>query len=163
MENKINRNTWIWIVVVVVVIGIILYFMFSTKEVSPETVVLPVNTTTPVVEPESTLDVSGDTTGVKAVSILYTDALVKYADRRLQFDASCQASMINSSITYKDNTGIMLDNRSPVAHVIKVGTNYTVKAWGFRIVVLPDVYLKSKTLLVDCDKAQNVATVLVQE
>jgi len=87
--------------------------------------------------------------------------LVKYADRRIQLDTVCQAHP--NTVTYKDNTGIMIDNRSPQTRTVKVGTNFTIKPWGFKIVVLPDVYLVSKTLLVDCDGSQNVATVLVQE
>ena len=95
------------------------------------------------------------------MTVAYADALVKYKDRRIQFNASCQASP--RSVTYKDNTGIMLDNRSAQSRTIKVGTTYTVKGYGFKIITLPDIYLKSSTLLVDCDKQQNVATVLVQE
>jgi hypothetical protein len=87
--------------------------------------------------------------------------LITYKDRRIQFDASCQATP--NTVTYKDNTGIMLDNRTDKALSIKVGTTYTVAAYGFKIVYLPDVYRQSKTLLVDCGKQQNVATVLVQE
>jgi cell division protein FtsN len=100
-----------------------------------------------------------------ATSISYADALVKYKDRRLQFSTTtgvCAVSKPNS-VTYKDNTGIMLDNRSAQSLTIKVGDTYTVKPYGFKIVTLPDIYLKAKTLLVDCNKQQNVATVLVQE
>jgi hypothetical protein len=57
----------------------------------------------------------------------------------------------------------MIDNRSAQARTVKVGTTFTIKPWGFKIVVLPDVYLKTKTLLVDCGQYQNVATILVQE
>ncbi|MEK7227921.1 MAG: hypothetical protein AAB681_01030, partial [Patescibacteria group bacterium] len=91
----------------------------------------------------------------------YANALVKYKDRRIQFDDTCRA--FPSTVTYKDNTGIMLDNRSAQTRIIKVGSTYTVKPYGFKIIVLPDIYLKSKTLLVDCGAAQNVATILIQE
>ena len=101
------------------------------------------------------------TAGVGAVSISYANALIKYADRRIQLDTACQARPI--AITYKDNTGIMIDNRSPQTRTVKVGITFTIKPYGFKIVVLPDIYLKSKTILVDCDKSQNVATILVQE
>ena len=157
MENTNNKNMWIWIAIVVLVIAVIVFFGFMNKKVVPETTIPPVDNT--LLEPESTLDTSGTT--VAPASISYANALIKYADRRIQLDKDCQAHPNN--VTYKDNTGIMIDNRSPVARTIKVGTNYTVKAWGFRIIVLPDIYLKSKTLLVDCDKSQNVATILVQE
>ena len=162
MENKINKNIWIWVLVGVIIIGFALFYIFRNREVVPEAVVVPIDSV--AIEPESTLDTNNaDSTSVGAVSISYANALVKYANRRIQFNASCQVPILSTSVTYKDNTGIMLDNRSAVAHTIKIGTNYTVKAYGFRIVVLPDTYLKAKTILVDCDKQQNVATILVQE
>mgnify|MGYP001564025841 FL=1 len=145
---------WIGAIVVVAII----IFCVTSSPVVPvaNTEVTPtVNDTS--LEPASTLDTSGE---VKPVSIAYADALVQFADRRIQFDKACQA--FPNTVTYKDNTGIMIDNRASIAHTIKIGTTYTVKAYGFRIIVLPDIYLKSKALLVDCDKSQNVATVLVQ-
>ena len=162
MEN--NKNMWIGIVVIIIIIGVALFFSLRNKKVAVDTTVAPLADNN-ALEPDSTLDISDivgtSTTGVAPVSISYAEALIKYADRRIQFNKECQASPF--SVTYKDNSGIMLDNRAPVSRVIKVGTNYTIKAYGFKIVVLPDIYLKSKTLLVDCDKQQNVATILVQE
>ena len=143
---------WIWTVVSFVVIVIILFFVFNNKPA----VINKVTT-----EPESTQDVSNVDTGIVAASISYSDAVIKYADRRIQLDLTCQARPY--SVTYKDNTGIMIDNRSPQTRTVKVGTTFTIKPWGFKIVVLPDTYLTSKTILVDCDKSQNVATILIQE
>jgi hypothetical protein len=115
---------------------------------------------------EATEDVSegsvnAPAAGGQAVTMSYQKALETYKDRRIQFNDACAATP--NTVTYKDNTGIMLDNRSAQSRTIKVGTTYTVKGYGFKIVTLPDIYLKSSTLLVDCDKQQNVATVLVQE
>ncbi len=110
--------------------------------------------------PESVQDVT-DTTGAPAAAISYTNALIKYANRRIQLDTNCQA--VPTSVTYKDNTGIMIDNRSAQTRVVKVGTTFTMRPWSFKIVVLPDVYLTQKTLLVDCANRQNVATILIQE
>jgi len=155
MEKK--NNVWIWIVVVVLV-AVILFFVFYKNEV----VIIPTEDTqtTETTNIESKQDLT-ETTGVGAVSISYADALLKYEDRRIQLDELCQAHP--NTVTYKDNTGIMIDNRSPLSMNIKVGTNYNIKPWGFKIVVLPDIYLTSKTLLVDCNESQNVATILVQE
>lgn len=156
--EKNNSNVLIWIVIIFIIIAGVLFFVFNNKE---EVVVVPVvvdDTTDAVVE--SSQDSDG-ATGVGAVSISYANALVKYADRRIQLDKNCQA--YPNTVTYKDNTGIMIDNRSAQSRSVKVGTTFTIKPWGFKIVVLPDIYLKSKTLLVDCDKSQNVATILVQE
>ena len=156
--NKITNNTWIGVVLIIVLlIAGALFFSYKNKQTADLGVVPVTNTVT---EPESVQDTT-QTTGVGAVSIAYADALVKYADRRIQLDTQCQA--FPRTVTYKDNTGIMIDNRSPETRTVKVGVTFTIKPWGFKIVVLPNVYLTNKTLLVDCDKSQNVATILVQE
>lgn len=163
MENQKENSVWIWVLVLVIVIGSILFFVFRNKPaVVPAIVENDTQQTTPPVEPtESVEDTTPLPTGVSAVSISYASALAKYATRRIQLDPTCQA--YPNTVTYKDNTGIMIDNRSAQTRTVKVGTTFTIKPYGFRIVVLPDIYLKSKTLLVDCDQSQNVATILVQE
>ena len=153
--QKTNYTTW---VVVLVVVAIVLFFIFrNKKQVTP--VVTQQETTQN--EPAESVQDTGEVSGVGAASISYANALIKYKDRRIQFDATCQA--IPNVVTYKDNTGIMLDNRSPQTRIIKVGGTYTIKPYGFKIIVLPDIYLKSKTILVDCGASQNVATILIQE
>lgn len=178
MDNNTNvskSNNSMWIVVgVVVLIALIALFMSMSKK--DDMAVVDDNTAmqntgeemppkadqTNAVEDTSAGSINA-TPG--AVSISYADALVKYKDRRLQFTTNtgvCAVSKPNS-VTYKDNTGIMLDNRSAETMTIKVGDTYTVKPYGFKIVTLQDVYLKAKTVLVDCEKQQNVATILIQE
>ena len=147
MENK---NLAIWVAIILVFIGGLWYWYKSSGSLS---------NSQPVESVEGTS--AGVNAGAKGTSLSYKDALIKYADKRIQFDQACQA--VPNNVTYKDNTGIMLDNRSPQARTIKIGTNYTVKGYGFKIVFLPDVYLKAKTILVNCDKSKNVATILVQE
>jgi len=155
-KNKIKILTWVLVAVVVIII-IVLFFIFSNKQTVNQITTNDSSTT----QSESVQDISNQDTGVTATAISYANALVKYADRRIQLDTACQA--YPNTITYKDNTGVMIDNRSPQTRTVKVGTTFTIKPWGFKIVVLPDVYLKSKTILVDCDGSQNVATVLIQE
>ena len=139
------------LIVVAVIIIVALFFVYGNKPA----------TNTVTTESESAQDISAQDTGAAATPISYANALVKYADRRIQLDTTCQAHP--NTVTYKDNPGIMIDNRSAKTRTVKVGVTFTIKPWGFKIVVLPDVYLKSKTLLVDCDGSQNVATILVQE
>lgn len=153
--QKTNYTSWI---IILVIIAVALFFVFKNKK--PEVVPAVVQEETAQNEPESAQDTS-EVSGIGAASISYANALIKYKDRRLQFDTACQAKP--NTVTYKDNTGIMIDNRSPQTRVIKVGTSYTIKPYGFKIVVLPDIYLKNKTLLVDCGASQNVATILIQE
>lgn len=82
--------------------------------------------------------------------------------KTIQFDTQCQA--LPNVVTYKDDTGIMIDNRSPDTRTISLGTTFTIKPYGFKIVVLPAVvYQASQTLWLDCDNSQNVATVLIQK
>lgn len=162
--EKERSTMWISAVVLVVVIAGVLFMVFNKKETADvvEDTTVVVNDDTTKDEPkESVQDTTGVKAGASAVSISYANALVKYADRRIQLDKTCQA--IPNVVTYKDNTGIMIDNRSAQTRTVKIDQTYTIKPYGFRIVVLPDVYLKNKTILVDCDKSQNVATILVQE
>lgn len=162
MENKNNSKT-IWIIVGAVVL-ILLIVLFaktkSDKSMTDDTTATP-DTALEATEDTSTGSVNESKNGGQAVSISYAKALETYKDRRIQFNDSCTATPNN--ITYKDNTGIMLDNRSSKSRTIKVGTTYTVKGYGFKIITLPDTYRQNKTLLVDCDGQQNVATILVQE
>ncbi|MFA5080823.1 MAG: hypothetical protein WC472_04365 [Candidatus Paceibacterota bacterium] len=168
-KNNFKIWTWAIIIVIIIIIATIILFVFQNKQInSPATTNNPkvtdtTNNETTTKEPESIQDTSTQNTKTPAAatSISYADALIKYADRRIQLDKACQAHP--SSVTYKDNTGIMIDNRSPQTRTIKIGTTFTIKPYGFKIIVLPDIYLKSKTILVDCDQSQNVATILIQE
>lgn len=163
--EKERSTMWISIVILVVVAAGVLFMVLNKKdttEISEGDTTTVVNNGTTTDEPkESVQDTTGVKTGTPVASISYANALVKYADRRIQLDKTCQA--IPNVVTYKDNTGIMIDNRSAQTRTVKIDQTYTIKPYGFRIVVLPDIYLKSKTILVDCDGSQNVATILVQE
>ncbi|HBP27443.1 MAG: hypothetical protein UR25_C0005G0042 [Candidatus Nomurabacteria bacterium GW2011_GWE1_32_28] len=170
MENENKNNKVVYYVIGVVIVVVLILLVVLNMQTSNETI-------TPNTDDETALEsdltaeditkISEDTSegsinvGASVSTISYADALIKYADKRIQFDTACQT--FPNTVTYKDNTGIMLDNRSSISRTIKVGTNYTVKPWSFKIVVLPNIYLQSKTILVDCDKSQNVATILVQE
>lgn len=170
MEPNQNKNMWMWVAVAVVVIGIVGFLVMDKKDSEDMDSLENDQTAMDAKDmqvPDGEEDVTEGSVNVKTdatspqVTLSYQQALEKYKDRRIQFDNSCATTP--KSVTYKDNTGIMLDNRSAKTRTIKVGETYTVKAYGFKIITLPDTYLKSKTLLVDCDGQQNVATVLVQE
>jgi flagellar basal body-associated protein FliL len=152
---KKNSNVWVGIVVIIVLfISGTIFFINTNKQntLEPNEIV--------TTEPNLTEEVGGDAE-VATTPISYASALVAYKDRRIQLDTNCQAHPNN--VTYKDNTGIMIDNRSPEERTVKAGITFTIKPWGFKIIVLPNVYLSNKTILVDCDQSQNVATILIQE
>jgi hypothetical protein len=156
-----NNNKIIWIVVGLLVLGAVIFIVWnsSVKYSDKSSVGSTAGYEVPN-EPESVLDTSGSTPS-QAVSLSYTQALVQYKDHRIQFDKTCSA--FPNTVTYKDNTGLMLDNRSPNPVTVKVGTTYTIKGYGFRIITLQDVQLTAKVVLVDCGAKQNVATILIQE
>ncbi|MBI1866479.1 MAG: hypothetical protein HY005_00160 [Candidatus Staskawiczbacteria bacterium] len=152
-KNKLQILILI-VIAIIIVVAAVLLFVFGNKQLAE----VELATT----KPQSTQDMkTQENSAVVDEPISYANALVKYANKRIQLDPMCQA--YPSKITYKDNTGIMIDNRSPKTRTVKVGTTFTVKPWGFKIVVLPDVLLEPKTIMVDCDQSRNVATILVQE
>ncbi len=162
MKNSKGKNVWIGVAVILVVAIIVFLFSLLKKETVGVDGIISPNSNNTALFPPSTLDTSGSSVqGTKPISISYIDALAKYANKRIQLDKNCQA--FPNTVTYKDNTGIMIDNRSPEVRTIKIGTSFTIKAWGFKIITLPNVVLQSKTIFVDCDKSLNVATILVQE
>lgn len=90
----------------------------------------------------------------------YTEALQKYKTNRLELNQDCRANPINS--TYKNNTSIMVDNRSNKTRTVKVGSVFSIEPYGFKIVKLSSGNLPD-TWYVDCDGSQNVSTVLIQK
>ena len=148
-----NKNVWVWVVIVAVVF-VVWFTISNNKKVE---VVQPQTASDQSVMP-GTEDVVNNSNDVKPLS--YQQALTKYKDKRIQLDTKCQATPNN--VTYKNNTSIMIDNRSPVARTLKIGGVVSVKAWGFKIVNLSSTKLPA-TWLVDCDKSQNVATILIQK
>lgn len=165
--EKIIYNKMFWVAVAIIALIVILFSFMSKKQGSytatPTTTVPsatnsvtnPVTTTT---APRAALIVNK---AVIPVNLSYADALKIYADRRIQLDTACQATP--NVVTYKDNTGIMIDNRSAKTRTVKVGDTYIIKPYGFKIVVLPDIYLKAKKIYLNCDKSISVATILIQE
>lgn len=99
-------------------------------------------------------------TGVSAATISYQNALIKYKNARLQIEQTCQASP--DKMTFKNGAYLMIDNRSPVEHTVKVGAQYPIKGYGFKIIQLNSSTLPA-TWLVDCDQSQNVSSILIEK
>lgn len=118
---------------------------------------------------ESTEDTSAGsvtvpvTSGVAPVTMSYQTALSTYATRRIQFDGTCQATP--NAATWKAGTNIMLDNRSPEARTIHLGSigDISIKGYGFKIVTLSLTGLTTNAVAVDCGAKQSVAIITVQK
>jgi len=170
MENNTtveNKNMWIWGAVAVVIVGIIIFLVMGNKDV--EVVSLTDDQIAMDAADRSNPDGEEDVTegSVSAsngaaspqVTLSYQEALVKYKDARIQLDKTCQASP--DKMTFKNGTNIMIDNRAAVSRTVKVGSTFTIKPYGFKIVRLSSDTIPA-TWLVDCDGSQNVSTILIQ-
>ncbi len=164
MKNK----SFIWGLVAVVVVALVIWAVRSNRAAAPQGADLSgaensQNGNSLV----STEDLSAGSANAPKASaptpapLSYARALELYAAKRIQFDAGCQA--IPNAATFKNGTLIMLDNRSGENRVIHMGSlgNYSVKAWGFKIVDLSSDMLPNP-MAVDCGPMENVAIVTVQ-
>ncbi len=149
-----NQKMWVSIVAVVALVVLVFWLMNRNAPIAP------------VGNDDQTIQSTEDTTtgsinsGSPAASISYTNALVKYKDARLQLDKTCQGSP--DKMTFKNGSFLMVDNRAPVARTVKVGSTFSIKAYGFKIVKLESATLPA-TWYVDCDASQNVSTILIQK
>jgi hypothetical protein len=153
-----NNNIKVFSTVVVVVLLVLAaYFFIAKDDVVPE----EGNTTPTATTTDTTVGYSPDAPGFTPVQALaYADALKKYASKRLQVTPTCQITPNN--VTYKNGTTIMIDNRSDKAKSIKIGSTFSVPAYGFKIVTLSSATLPA-TYLIDCDKQQNAGTIILQK
>jgi hypothetical protein len=160
MENKKT----LWIVLGIVLVVIIVFWAMSSSTPAPEYPPVAQDNTTVTPPPESTQDTTTGSinTGGAAASLSYAQALVKYKNARIQIDENCQANAQSQKMQFKNNASVMIDNRAPVARTIHLGSIFPIKAYGFKIIKLYSATLPA-TLLMDCDKIQNVSTVLIQK
>lgn len=118
------------------------------EEVPVETPVAPARrrtTTTPVVP-------------TVADSRAYTDVVVEYRGRTIQFGNQCQAAP--SRQVFKVGTEILLDNRNATAVKIMIGsTSHDLAGYGFKAIRLSN----EGTFMIDCNQQLNVATLIVQQ
>lgn len=162
MDN--NKNLWMGVGAVVVLALLIWWFAASNNDdVTPEDE--SVNSSETSGNNNENVDSTEDTTTGSvnsngAATLSYQQALSKYANARIQLNNSCQATPNN--VTYKNGTSIMLDNRSATTRTVKLGSTYSIKGYGFKIVKLESGTVPA-TWLMDCDGQQNVATVLIQK
>jgi type II secretory pathway pseudopilin PulG len=104
---------------------------------------------------------SGSTSAPVATKLTYSQAVVKYADRRIQFDSNCVATPVIS--TFKNNTDVMLDNRAGVRRTITVdGTRHTVEGLDYKIVRMTAKTFPY-TIQIDCGNGKNNANIYLQK
>lgn len=169
MENMKGKSLWTFLAVVLIVAGVVFLLMNRKPALAPG-----INTNLAIggESGDIALDANLGNVGIEDISagsvnagkpaptISYAGALAKYKNARIQLDKMCQA--VPHNVTYKNGANIMIDNRAPIARTVKIGAEFSIKAWGFKIVKISSAKLPA-TWLIDCDKSQNVATILIQK
>lgn len=90
----------------------------------------------------------------------YTQLVTQFGSNRIQFDANCRATP--STVSFKNGTQILLDNRANQSRTISVGgTNYYLGAYGYQVITLSSSTLPKK-LDVSCNNQINAATINLQ-
>ncbi len=149
----------LWLVSQEGLIGDIVNNLNPTLSSSASPSASPVVSSTPVASGKATPKVSPRATSTPAV--VYSQLISQYAGRRIQFDQYCQADP--RSTTFKNNTSIMLDNRSGDARIVTVGgVQHSLSGYGYKIITLSSSVLP-KTLTINCGAAVNVGTILLQK
>jgi len=100
---------------------------------------------------------AGGSTGlvndVTATSLSYAQAVLIFANSRVQFDEACR--MTPTMLAVKNGTTIMFDNRYRDARTFRLdGTRYTIPGYGFRLFELTASHLPHN-IDVDCGTNQN--------
>lgn len=96
-----------------------------------------------------------------AASQNYTRLVAQFEGRRIQFDENCQ--MIPPSVTYKNQTQVMLDNRSAEARTIVIaGSQLNFPPYGYKIVTLRSGVLPYSATITKCDDSVNIGQILIQ-
>jgi len=169
MLTSMSKKVLIGVIATVVVIW---FIVSSTKKPTDVTSPAPQTATSTNTTLGATTTSKTTTTAKKAqvvllaskpVSMSYQKALETYKEGfRLQLSGTDFCQLSPNNVTYKNGTSIMVDNRSPRTHSVKIGGTYTIEGYGFRIIKLSSSSLPA-TLFVDCDTQQNVAKILLQK
>lgn len=156
------KNNWkvsVGVILAVIVLGLLVNGM-TKKEPAPidTTPIEEVPVETPVVKPVRR---STPTASVPTVTDTrtYTEMVVAYKDRTIQFNAQCQVPPLTQR-GFKVGTDVMLDNRSSETKTITLGgVTHTLNGYGWKVVSLNT----AGTFMVDCNDSQNVTTITVQK
>lgn len=163
MKNKVMdmpKSTKLALGIVVVVVLVALIVKGAIHKKAPITEVPPVpqeevvsapkpprKTTTVTKTPEPSPEMRA-----------YTELILSYKNRTLQFGPSCQVT--TSAQVYKVGSELLLDNRTEVPVSISVGLSViTLPSYGYAIMSLPG----EGVFMVGCNDHKNVATITVQK
>ncbi len=155
------NKAYYWFAALIVIIVIVLLITRRTEAPgvgSADSSVTPTETVVVSGAPQAT--VARTVTPVTG-RLPYTQAVVAYKGRMMQFDAACATAP--SILTIKNGATLLFDNRTP--KVITFGldtTKYTIPAYDYRLVAVTAKTFPHATS-VDCNARPNVGTINVQK
>jgi cytoskeletal protein RodZ len=161
------KNWTIAVIVIVIIVGGI--WWYAAAHSSSNTATSSTNTQTTQTTTTSGNDTEDTTPATGAVvvnNLSYDTAVKQYANMRIQFSVgsnnSCLVTPVKS--VFKTGSVVMLDNRTPTAVAFSIGTtNYTIKAYGFRIVTLSTTYALPHAMTVNCNNGKNNGTITLEK
>ncbi len=103
------------------------------------------------------LQTNGSIAPPEVVKLLsYQEAVSIYAGKIIEIDSDCKA--VPNTMTFKNNTKVMINNNSDTLKTLKVGKSIGVNARSFKIVNLSSSKLPNK-LIVDCNTIKGIANI----
>lgn len=109
---------------------------------------------------EETQDTTPVANDVTASSLPYAQAVIIYANERIQFNQNCD--IIPSPIYAKSGATLMFDNRSRDALTFKLDdAGYTIPGYGFKLLQLRSTKLPH-VVEVECGDGENAGKIILQ-
>jgi len=160
-----NTKTLWWIIGIVAVLLIVIAIVHARNNAASSNTAATAGTSDQnVLVPTEDVSTGSIHASMPSPAVLsYQEALNEYPNSRIQFDVNCQSTP--SAATYKNNTTIMLDNRSASPRTIRLGSlgDVSIKAWGFKLVKLSSNDLLPNAMAIDCGAHQNVGIITIQK
>ncbi len=155
------NKLWTTIIVIAIAAGAVWWFNGGTGKLST-----PGTSASPSVSASATPKVSGQAktsaspSPMPTSTLSYTQLVQLYANKRFQFDSSCNSQP--SSMVLKNGSNILLDNRANETRVIVLnGASYTLPAYGYRVVTVSNSVLPQK-IGVTCNGKVNSGMIDLQ-
>lgn len=151
-----------WLVIIVVAIAAGAWWLSednSGVSLNPDTSTSP-TAVGATKTPSASKTTTSTATPLPTSSLSYTQLVAQYGSNRIQFNQDCQATP--GSMSLKNGTGVLLDNRSNKTQVITFnGLSYTLVPYGYRVVTVSSSTLP-KAIGVTCNGSVNTGTINLQ-
>jgi hypothetical protein len=166
-----KKNSYIIFGVAVAIIFIIVLIAVISKKQDIINIFnqpsVPVTSTTQKAQNQNTqVKPSAGTTTTPSSFLTYQEVLKAYTGKRFQFVNNREGNCIMSptSATFKNNTKVMLDNRTDKSMTVYLnGVANVMPAYGYKVVTLTATGQLPFTIKVDCNAGKNNGQIILQK